>query len=637
MGVGRDSTVVEMSLNKMVKNYRAAAHAGILKVMSKMGISCLSSYKGAQLFQCIGLAPDVRNLCFDACLSSLGGVGFRALQEDALRLHTNAYPSRPLPPLVDAETSRYALPEMGMYHFRSVGNASELHMNAPDVIAKIQESARKDSPTAYKEYEDWENALVDECELRGLLEICYDKCSPIAVESVETETEIVKRFCTGAVSFGAISSPTHEALAMAMNSLGGRSNTGEGGEDEARFGEDNEARSRIKQVASGRFGVTAAYLADADEIQIKLAQGAKPGEGGELPGYKVVGAIAEIRKSTPGVGLISPPPHHDMYSIEDVAQLISDLKHVSERSDGKRGSADIEDVVTGMRRLQDLDMRPASVAFPDKRAGFKLYSRRNPTISRAPKSRVLDWEEIYSKKPHRSRLYDQLLTTQTARCMDCGTPTCHYPNTGGGGCPLGNRIPTFNQLVYEGQWKLALDRLLDTNNFPEFTGTACPAPCEEACVLSINEPPVTIKSVELAIIEHAFQKGWIQPMPPLTRTYKTVAIVGSGPAGLVAAAQLNKAGHSVTVFERADRIGGLLVYGIPNMKLDKIDKVQRRVEILQQEGIEFKTDIEIGVEPFTLSSLRAGYDAVLLATGATQSRDTLTRIPGRQLKGIYQV
>ncbi|KAF4724235.1 hypothetical protein FOZ63_027447, partial [Perkinsus olseni] len=170
----------------------------------------------------------------------------------------------------------------------------------------------------------------------------------------------------------------------------------------------------------------------------------------------------------------------------------------------------------------------------------------------------------------------------------------------------------------------------------EFTGTACPAPCEEACVLSINEPAVTIKSVELAIIEHAFQKGWIQPMPPLTRTYKTVAIVGSGPTGLIAAAQLNKAGHSVTVFERADRIGGLLVYGIPNMKLDKVDKVQRRVEILQQEGIEFKTDIEIGVEPNTLASLRSTYDAVLLATGATQSRDSLAKIPGRELKGIYQ-
>ncbi|KAF4736649.1 hypothetical protein FOZ63_025963, partial [Perkinsus olseni] len=328
-GAGKDSALSELSLNKMVKNYRAATHAGILKVMSKMGISCLSSYKGAQLFQCIGLAADVKNLCFDACMSSLGGVGFRALQEDALRLHTNAYPSRPLPPLVDAETSRHVLPEMGMYHFRSVGNSSELHVNAPDVIAKIQESARKDSPVAYKEYEEWENALVDECELRGLLEICYDKCTPIPVESVETESEIVKRFCTGAVSFGAISAPTHETLAAAMNSLGGRSNTGEGGEDEARYGEENETRSRIKQVASGRFGVTAAYLADADEIQIKLAQGAKPGEGGELPGYKVVGAIAEIRKSTPGVGLISPPPHHDMYSIEDVAQLISDLKHTN--------------------------------------------------------------------------------------------------------------------------------------------------------------------------------------------------------------------------------------------------------------------------------------------------------------------
>merc|ERR1719487_1979173 len=219
-------------------------------------------------------------------------------------------------------------------------------MNTPDVIYKMQEAARTNSKEAYRMYAEWQNKLTGQTEIRGQLDFCLDECEPVSLDDVEPASEIVKRFCTGAVSFGSISDEAHRTMAIAMNRLGGRSNTGEGGEDPMRFQplpegeleignqkipvfEGDTLRSRIKQVASGRFGVTIEYLSNADEIQIKLAQGAKPGEGGELPGYKVVGTIAKTRRATPGVGLISPPPHHDMYSIEDVAQLIADLKHAN--------------------------------------------------------------------------------------------------------------------------------------------------------------------------------------------------------------------------------------------------------------------------------------------------------------------
>merc|ERR1719487_2750041 len=219
-------------------------------------------------------------------------------------------------------------------------------MNTPDVIYKMQEAARTNSKEAYRMYAEWQNKLTGQTEIRGQLDFCLDECEPVSLDDVEPASEIVKRFCTGAVSFGSISDEAHRTMAIAMNRLGGRSNTGEGGEDPLRFTalkegeleignqkipvfEGDTLRSRIKQVASGRFGVTIEYLSNADELQIKLAQGAKPGEGGELPGYKVIGKIAETRKATPGVGLISPPPHHDMYSIEDVAQLIMDLKNAN--------------------------------------------------------------------------------------------------------------------------------------------------------------------------------------------------------------------------------------------------------------------------------------------------------------------
>src|SRR5467141_1184032 len=224
-----------------------------------------------------------------------------------------------------------------------------------------------------------------------------------------------------------------------------------------------------------------------------------------------------------------------------------------------------------------------------KPTGFMEFQRELPT-DRAPEERIHDWQEFH----HHAE--EEKLRQQGARCMDCGVPFCHTGNLLEGmasGCPINNLIPEWNDLVYRGLWREALDRLHKTNNFPEFTGRVCPAPCEGSCVLGINEPPVTIKSIECAIIDKAFDEGWVVPEPPAKRTGKKVAVIGSGPAGLAAAAQLNKAGHWVTVFERADRIGGLLMYGIPNMKLDK-RLVERRVRLMEDEGIKFITGCEVG-------------------------------------------
>ena len=231
-------------------------------------------------------------------------------------------------------------------------------------------------------------------------------------------------------------------------------------------------------------------------------------------------------------------------------------------------------------------------------------------------------------------LSEQDLNTQSARCMDCGTPYCHTGmmlSNMASGCPVNNLIPEWNDLVYKGKWKDALDRLHKTNNFPEFTGRVCPAPCEGSCVLGVIEPPVTIKSIECSIIDKGFKEGWVLPSPPKMRSGKKVAVVGSGPAGLAAADQLNKAGHSVTVYERADRIGGLLVYGIPNMKLEK-EVVQRRVDLLAEEGIEFVVSTEIGRD-LPAKQLVEGFDAVVLCCGATKPRDL--PIEGRELKGVH--
>jgi glutamate synthase (NADPH/NADH) small chain len=253
-----------------------------------------------------------------------------------------------------------------------------------------------------------------------------------------------------------------------------------------------------------------------------------------------------------------------------------------------------------------------------KVTGFIEYAR-NMAARRPVEARVLDYLDIYVEPP------EVQLRAQGARCMDCGVPFCHE------GCPLGNIIPDFNDLVYRSNWREALERLHRTNNFPEFTGRICPAPCESACVLAINDDPVTIELIEKTIAERGYQHGWVLPEPPTFRTGMRVAVVGSGPAGLAAAAQLNRSGHHVTVFEKQDRIGGLLRYGIPDFKLEKW-VIDRRLEILQAEGIEFRTGVEVGVT-VSAGEIREEYDAILLAGGAEAPRDL--PIPGRELVGVH--
>jgi glutamate synthase (NADPH) small chain len=253
-----------------------------------------------------------------------------------------------------------------------------------------------------------------------------------------------------------------------------------------------------------------------------------------------------------------------------------------------------------------------------KVTGF-LEIRRKKPATRAVAERLLDWREVYLPYPQ------PVLEGQAARCMDCGIPFCHQ------GCPLGNLIPDWNDLVYRDRWQAAIDRLHATNNFPEFTGRLCPAPCEGACVLGINNDAVTIKSIEVAIIERAFDEGWVTARPPEARTGKRVAVVGSGPAGLAAADQLNRAGHQVTVFERADRIGGLLRYGIPAFKMEK-RFLDRRLAIMQEEGVAFRPGCHVGVT-VSVEELRRDFEAVVLAGGATAPRDL--NVPGRDLAGIH--
>ncbi|SPE59028.1 Glutamate synthase (NADPH) small chain [Verrucomicrobia bacterium] len=263
-----------------------------------------------------------------------------------------------------------------------------------------------------------------------------------------------------------------------------------------------------------------------------------------------------------------------------------------------------------------------------KPTGFIEYLRELP-LDRSALERIRDWNEFHL------HLDEGKLREQGARCMDCGVPFCHTGTLLSGmasGCPIHNLIPEWNDLVYRGLWREALERLHKTNNFPDVTGRVCPAPCEGSCVLGINAPPVTIKNLECAIVDKGWDEGWVEPQPPHVRTGKKVAVVGSGPAGLCAAAQLNRAGHTVTVFERADRIGGLLMYGIPNMKLDKTTVLLRRIKQMEAEGITFVPNTEVGVN-FPAQRLLQEFDAVVLCTGATKGRDL--PIEGRRLQGIY--
>lgn len=262
-----------------------------------------------------------------------------------------------------------------------------------------------------------------------------------------------------------------------------------------------------------------------------------------------------------------------------------------------------------------------------KPTGFMEFDRQDVAY-RDPNERIGDWKEFLV------HINDDSLKKQGARCMDCGVPFCHTGEVVermATGCPVNNLIPEWNHLIYQGKWREALDRLHLTNNFPEFTGRVCPAPCEGSCVLGINDPPVTIKNIERNIVDRGFAEGWVTPRIPRERSGKKVAVVGSGPAGLACADQLNQMGHNVTVFERADRVGGLLMYGIPNMKLDK-EIVDRRVNLLREEGIEFQTGVEIG-NTISASEVKEKFDAVVLCVGATQPRDL--KIPGRTAAGIH--
>ncbi|HEV8142738.1 MAG TPA: glutamate synthase-related protein, partial [Methylomirabilota bacterium] len=317
----RQEMVAGIDHAKAVKNYVKALNKGILKVMAKMGISTLQSYCGAQIFEAVGLNRDVVDRYFAGTASRVSGIGLEVIAEEVRRRHEDAFPERPV-----------GTPELdwgGEYQWRRDG---EHHMVNPDMIARLQHSTRSGDYRAFKEYSRiCDDQSRQHATLRGLMELKAEGPG-VPIDEVEPVETILKRFATGAMSYGSISLEAHETLAIAMNRIGGRSNTGEGGEDSARYRRDANGdwrRSAVKQVASGRFGVTSEYLVNATDLQIKMAQGAKPGEGGQLPGHKVYPWIAKVRYATPGVGLISPPPHHDIYSIEDIKQLIHDLKNAN--------------------------------------------------------------------------------------------------------------------------------------------------------------------------------------------------------------------------------------------------------------------------------------------------------------------
>jgi glutamate synthase (NADPH/NADH) large chain len=322
-----NGAIAGLTGEQAVKNYVKALSKGVLKVMSKMGISTIQSYTGAQVFEAFGLSKSLVDEYFGSTPSRLGGVGLDVLAEEVAARHASAYP------LVATSKAHRRLDVGGEYQWRREG---ELHLFNPETVFLLQHATRSRRYEVFREYTSKVEELNREGgTLRGLFELKFGSRPPVPLDEVESVASIVKRFATGAMSYGSISAEAHETLAIAMNRIGGKSNSGEGGEDARRFAPDENGdlrRSAVKQVASGRFGVTSHYLVNADDIQIKVAQGAKPGEGGQLPGFKVYPWIAATRHSTPGVGLISPPPHHDIYSIEDLAQLIHDLKNANDQA-----------------------------------------------------------------------------------------------------------------------------------------------------------------------------------------------------------------------------------------------------------------------------------------------------------------
>ena len=327
-----DAMELEATRPERIKKYVYALDKGLLKVMSKMGISCLSSYQGAQIFEALGLGKETIDRWFPGTASRIGGIGLPEIAHESLLRHRHAFAPSAYDGDVSHRTDEEALAVGGVYAWRVGG---ERHLWSPKTVASLQKAARLQDA---KSYDDYAHAINDQGDLPFTLRGCWDfvtDAAPVPIDEVEPAAKIVRRFATGAMSFGSISKEAHENLALAMNRIGGKSNSGEGGEDEARFlpmANGDSRRSAIKQIASARFGVTAHYLVNADELQIKIAQGAKPGEGGQLPGHKVDETIARVRHSVPGVTLISPPPHHDIYSIEDLAQLIFDLKAVNPKA-----------------------------------------------------------------------------------------------------------------------------------------------------------------------------------------------------------------------------------------------------------------------------------------------------------------
>jgi glutamate synthase (NADPH) large chain len=322
----RQKRITGITPEKAVRNLVKALGKGVLKVMSKMGVSTVASYRGAQIFEAIGISNEVIDKYFTGTTSRLGGVGLDVLAQEVSKRHDVAYPFTGISP------AHRQLAIGGEYQWRREG---EPHLFDPETVFKLQHSTRTGQMDIFRSYTEKVNEQSKRLmTLRGLFELSKDR-KPISIDEVEPIENILRRFSTGAMSYGSISGEAHETLAIAMNRLGAKSNTGEGGEDPERYqkmSNGDSKRSSIKQVASGRFGVTSEYLVNADDIQIKMAQGAKPGEGGQLPGHKVYPWVAKTRHSTPGVGLISPPPHHDIYSIEDLAQLIHDLKNANDKA-----------------------------------------------------------------------------------------------------------------------------------------------------------------------------------------------------------------------------------------------------------------------------------------------------------------